>query len=223
MNPAEEWDRQVQVESKAATSTDARPGAWARCRRLDPRPAEAPRSGTLTFMPAIPRSKAAIDPGLRTYLRDLIAGLTPWPLYLFGKPGRGKTCAALCLHDYAGGMYFGVPDLLDLFIRSQQGRATYRSGGESRALHPEGLWQAIVTARLVIMDELGTRTKVSDFHYDVVKGALDRREGVPLVVIGNLDLAGVAGLYDGRIASRLEAGTVVELDGPDRRIRGDVS
>jgi hypothetical protein len=71
---------------------------------------------------------------------------------------------------------------------------------------------------LVVLDELGTKDKVTDTAYEVVQDLLDRREGWPLVVISNHPPEVIGELYDSRIVSRCEAGTKVNYTGPDRRI-----
>ena len=67
----------------------------------------------------------------------------------------------------------------------------------------------------MVLDEIGSGEKP---HYDAVKRILDEREGKPLVAISNLDLASVATVYDARVASRMAAGTLMELLGADRRM-----
>jgi hypothetical protein len=142
----------------------------------------------------------------------------PWPLFLCGLAGTGKTCAALCLLDYSGGEYHTVSGLCDLVIRAQQGRLEWFSGGYGGKVWPEKLWESLANTPLLVLDELGTREKVSDQHYEVVKNCIDKRHGKPLVVISNLELDRVAAIYDDRISSRLVAGTVFEFTGKDRRL-----
>jgi hypothetical protein len=151
-------------------------------------------------------------------LRNLVAGKEPWPLYLHGPSGTGKTCAGLCLIDFAGGDYYTVADLHDTVIRAQQGRLIYRNLGHAGTIWPSGLWGQIAQAPLVVLDELGCRERVSDAHYETVKRCIDARHNKPFVVISNLAIAEVGAVYDDRIFSRLGAGTVLELAGPDRRL-----
>lgn len=178
------------------------------------------RKGALDkpHLPRVRRVPEAILDALRGELRDLVTGKSPWPLYLHGKAGVGKTCAALCLLDYAGGEYHTVSGLCDLLIRAQQGRLEWSNVGVGGTLWPEQVWDKIAKAPLLVLDELGTREKVSDAHYEVVKTAIDERHGKPFVVISNHSLETVAALYDERIFSRLSAGTVLLLEGKDRRL-----
>src|SRR5262249_12878111 len=80
------------------------------------------------------------------------------------------------------------------------------------------LWERIANAPLIVLDEIGSKERVSDHHYETVKGVLDKRHGRPLICISNLNLDEIKNVYDDRIASRLAAGTVFELLGEDRRL-----
>lgn len=154
---------------------------------------------------------------LREQVRKLVKGEAPWPLFLHGPAGTGKTCAALCLLDLAGGHYWTAGELCEALIQAQQG-AYFLAWDMMRPCSPFRLWQALGQTTLMVLDELGLRDKVSDFHYETVKRVLDVREGKPLVCLSNLTLAQLGRVYDDRVASRLGAGTVVGLDGDDRRL-----
>ncbi len=171
-------------------------------------------------LPSVERVVSEIPPSLLGTLKELVSGNSPWPLFLSGPAGVGKTCAALCLLDLAGGEYHTVSGLCDLLIRAQQGRLEWHYQGRGGIVWPERLWAAIAAAPLVVLDEIGTREKVSDAHYEAVRTAIDKRHGRPFVAISNFDLSHLARLYDDRVFSRLAAGTVVELDGADRRLTG---
>jgi DNA polymerase III delta prime subunit len=146
-----------------------------------------------------------------------VSGESPWPLVLSGPAGTGKTCAALCLLDYAGGRYWTAGGLCDVLIRAQAGRLQWSNGGYGGTHWPEDVWKWVAGAPLVVVDEIGSRSP-SDFAYETVKRVLDEREGRPLVVISNLTLESLTRLYDDRVASRLAGGTVVEVGGSDRRL-----
>jgi DNA replication protein DnaC len=166
-------------------------------------------------LPNKARSPAEIPAPLREAIRRLVAGELPWPLLILGPAGLGKTCAALALLDHCSGFYYPAPDLAADLIRAQQGRLFTAT---KRPVHPEGLWDELATAALVVLDEIGSASKVSDFSYECVKRLLDRREGLPLVCISNLDLERLDAVYDERVTSRLAAGTVLTLAGQDRRL-----
>jgi chromosomal replication initiation ATPase DnaA len=167
------------------------------------------------------RSLAEVDPELNAVFGELCAGRSPWPLLLHGAAGRGKTCAALCLLDHARGWYRALPDLLDEVIAVQKGQAVTKglvNEGGGQLVTVPAFWKEVGSTPLFVLDELGCRDSVSDHHYQTVKRLLDVRECRPLVVISNLSPEAIERLYDDRVASRLAAGTVVELFGDDRRL-----
>ena len=83
---------------------------------------------------------------------------------------------------------------------------------------PRAWWDRYSELKCVVLDELVSRDKVSDFGYGTVYRAIDRRHGKPLVVCSNGTLEIIGQVYDDRIASRLAAGTVIEMTGSDRRL-----
>lgn len=168
-------------------------------------------------MPNKHRAASSIDPRLRAVLAALCKGEAPWPLFLYGPPGTGKTCAALALLDHSGGHYWTPSELCQDLILASKGQLHYATSG--RPVLEKALWREIGERPLVVLDELGARSKVSDYQYEQIKRVLDLREGLPLLAVSNLDLDGLALVYDDRIASRLAAGTMFRLDGADQRLR----
>lgn len=218
--PGQVWDRVCEsaLRSLASTQSTAKRSALVALRIQD-----APPKADSMQMARIPRNVTGIDAELRKVIRDLVSGEAPWPLVLYGPAGTGKTCAALCLLDYAGGIYFTVSDLCNKLIQSQQGRLEWTHEGRGGVVWPDAFWHKIGTARLAVLDELGCREKVSDAHYEAVKQFVDERAFKPFVAITNLSLQQLGATYDDRILSRLAAGTKVQLGGPDRRINGATS
>lgn len=161
---------------------------------------------------------ALIDPVVRIAIENTFSGKAAWPLFVYGSAGTGKTCAGLCLLDYCGGVYFSVGGLCQHMIEANKGQLCRFQDQEGPSLSPSRLWQLIHNSTLAVLDELGARSTVSDFHYDCVKRFLDERQGKPLLVLSNHPLDRLEKLYDDRVASRLAAGTVVELCGKDRRL-----
>lgn len=162
------------------------------------------------------RDVEKIDFSVRETMARVIGGFAPWPLVLLGEAGVGKTCAALCLLDRARGgrRYWVVADLSMTVISVQDGEAEY-------GMRPDTLtawWARYAELKCVVLDELVSRGKVSDFGYETVKRAIDSRHGKPLVVVSNGTIETIARVYDDRIASRLAAGTVIEMTGSDRRL-----
>lgn len=145
---------------------------------------------------------------LQGVLIGLAQGELPWPLLLHGKPGRGKSCAALALADLTETAGFwtceGLADLEFDHARGERNAEYERVGSK----------------HLAILDELGTRANVGEVGYKVVKRFADVREAEAhrvAIYISNVAPHELAGIYDDRIASRLLCGTVFELKDEDRR------
>jgi DNA replication protein DnaC len=173
---------------------------------------------TVSHEPDVRRTLAEVNPDLRAPLRQCVCGELPWPLFLFGAAGVGKTCAGLCLLDHAGGGYWKLAVLCQYLIDVGKGLIAWQREGRSGTVSRPGVWKAIAAVPLLVLDEIGSRERVSDHHYETLQEVLDRRRGKPLVSISNLTLEGVARLYDDRIVSRLACGTVVNVVDRDRRI-----
>jgi len=153
--------------------------------------------------PTIRRTMAEVQPELRALLMALAAGKAPWPLFLHGPSGAGKTAAALALLDCVRSAVRKTPD--DMCRDEKAGRnREYVFSRESD---------------LLILDELGTRP-ASDFEYSMVKQAIDRREeecNRVAIYISNSDPRGLQAAYDDRVASRILCGSVFHLKDRDRR------
>lgn len=164
------------------------------------------------------RSLREVAEGVRKLIGDTARERSDWPLFFFGPPGRGKTYAALslldrCYHPYK---YYTTASLRQLLIDAQQGRETpdYPFG-----ISPAEVWRSIESSNIVVLDEIGVDQNVSDYHSEAVCGVLDRRDGLPLVVISNLTPSQIATVYDDRIHSRMCCGTLVDFGAyPDRRL-----
>jgi chromosomal replication initiation ATPase DnaA len=139
----------------------------------------------------------------------LAAGRARWPLFLFGSVGSGKTSAALALCDVvATAAYFTAEGLRSSTMP------------ESDPLVVRQLWETIETKGLIVVDEIGARSQITDFGYQTLKRAVDARDqhaGRAAVYISNLGPGELERLYDERLASRLFCGTRFELTGKDRR------
>jgi len=160
----------------------------------------------------IVRSPELIHPELSKVIGDACEGSTAWPLTILGDAGTGKTCAALCLLDriYGPRRYITTADLvfnMNLHRRSD-------TPNKEREF-----WEHWRSCDLVVLDEIGSRDEVSDSHYEIVKMAIDRRQDQPAVFLSNHTIPQLANIYDDRIASRLQAGTMFDMaDWPDRRV-----
>lgn len=158
-------------------------------------------------LPELYRRMDRVDQKLLRAFRRLATGEAPWPLFLHGGVGTGKTLAALSLADFVSeSRYWTVEALCDAIMDPEAKTAL--------------AWKGVRETRLAILDELGERSKVGDLQYTTVKKYLDLREqraGRVGIYISNLTPDQLVQMFDRRIVSRLTAGTVVELQGRDRR------
>jgi DNA replication protein DnaC len=134
---------------------------------------------------------------------------------LTGEAGTGKTCAALCVLDHVQARrYWTMPALCEELIAVQNGEKEY-------GMQPDTLrrwWGRYPSLDCVVVDELGSRERVSDFHYEVLQRAIDLRYAKPTIFISNLRVSDLAKVYDDRIASRLAGGTIIQFPPGDRRL-----
>ena len=160
------------------------------------------------ILPGVERRLDLVNPGLLEVFRALVTGQAPWPLYVHGPTGAGKTMAVLCLCDIAEtACYWPVEDLCDFIMRESP-------------VEVQGEFRRVAEKGLAVLDELGQRATIGDLHYSAVKRFADARElhaGRVAIYISNLAPKVFAELYDDRIWSRVLCGTRYELAGDDRR------
>ena len=84
-------------------------------------------------------------------------------------------------------------------------------------INSEAIWTRIDLANLAVLDELGARTRVSDFQYETLCRFYATRFRLPTIYISNLGLKELEQLYDDRATSRLGSGTVAVVEAPDQR------
>ena len=171
----------------------------------------------------LPRTIGQVDDKIVDCFRGLVTGRVPWPLFIAGPAGIGKTRAALALMDHCDWNSAEPPD--DFMLRASVYYTVRRlctdiiaeNSGNSEK-HPGRTWRSVGSAAIATLDEIGSRQQVSEFHYETVCEFLDLRECSPAIYLSNLRITELAKIYDDRVASRLASGTVLELEGPDRRI-----
>jgi DNA replication protein DnaC len=95
----------------------------------------------------------------------------------------------------------------------------YEEPPQWKTVWPQELWNLMIEAPLVVIDEIGDRENPSEHQCLCLKRLLDEREGRPLIAISNLSVEEIGRKYSASVASRLQLGTVTYVDGPDRRIR----
>lgn len=173
----------------------------------------------LSIRPRVDRSPFQIHPALLSALRAACRGQALWPVFIHGTTGAGKTCAALSVLDHHMGRhtYHCLSELCNLLIDAAAGHV---STGEPmyERVTKRMIWTEVYEAELAVLDEIGSREKVSDHHYEVIREWLEHRARMPAIVISNNGPDELARLYDDRIVSRLCAGTVVDVSAlKDRR------
>jgi len=168
--------------------------------------------------PNIDHQQDQIRPEARALINELARERQPWPLFLFGPTGGGKTALCLCLREHYAGWYVDLASLCGFLIGVQRGEQ-YWPGPTGGRIFIADFWRRWRCAAVTIVDEIALRQQPSDFEYEVLKKAIDEREGKPAVFVSNLDIDGIMNVYDARIADRLAAGTALELTGNRRVIR----
>lgn len=163
------------------------------------------------LLPSVPRSMHLVRNDLVDLFTQLVGGVAPWPLYLWGSTGSGKTSAALALCDLCyTAAHWELENFATFMLR-------HADELESELEH-------IGRKELLVVDEIGVRLKTGDLSYTALKTLCDVREqraGRVMIAVSNIAPHEISGLYDDRIASRLLGGTVFELSGDDRReVRG---
>lgn len=192
---AGDWQAQWEINLIRGTGIEITPGLS----KLALRPA-SPR-----IKRGVPREMAMVDSRLIDVFRKLASGMLPWPLFLWGPSGSGKTRAALALSDFVEDAAYFVPDGLCAIEKCDD---------------RENRWRGIGEAGLVVLDELGERSSISDFAYVTTKHLLDLRDERPgreAIYVANTSPGELQRLYDDRIASRVLCGTIFKLEGKDRR------
>lgn len=172
----------------------------------------------------MPLDKSLIPEPLRDAIRTCLRGESGWPLFVWGKPGIGKTSAArLALqHFKAAGkptwekrFSLFVQDCLDVKWRRME-------DGSGAVVSFRGYERAVKDAAIAVLDDLDILADVlvraKPAALDAFYWWLEARRGKPAVLISNGGPESVARLYGPAVASRCGAGTVIEVRGPDRRI-----
>lgn len=169
----------------------------------------------IIWNPNKPRRLDLVRKALRETMLACTEGKLPWPLFLHGEAGSGKTCAALVLSDRCSSVYYSLEDCAERYRQAMKGELCYSTGYKITTHEVRKEWK---TRDLAILEELGAREHVSDHMYLCLQRCIDDREGRPLILISNLSISELNAVYGDRIASRISAGTSVSCEG-DRRLR----
>lgn len=187
--------------------------------------------------PDIARSLADVPADLREKIRGLVTGKLPWPFYLWGDAGLGKTCASLVMLDHCGSDAFskgcsdpirpwlaGFVDVRSIAgVKINMDKGKYRWSDEDReeVARWDRMMKVIYRRPLVVFEEIGVGREAADFRLDVLLEVLEQRANDPVrpfVVTTNIEPSKLPGIYDDRIADRILCGTVHKMEGASRRM-----
>ena len=144
-----------------------------------------------------------------------------FPILLYGGAGTGKSCAMAWYYAFWNGpaKWHITGEYCEKIQRCRRYRSIVEEydGRSYDATEHSFLRTAKDPQRLVCIDDLGLRGS-SDSVYEIVLNLIDCRKGKPTIITSNLNLDGIRQVYDERIASRLSAGALIEVTGPDRRL-----
>jgi DNA replication protein DnaC len=146
-------------------------------------------------------------------LDSVLSSANPFPrlpIFLTGGVGRGKTGLAAVLYRIARRPIWRRADSFLLDLSMGRSDETYRT-----EIRKAG------DASLLVLDDLGVR-KPSEGMFHLLFDLLELRKSVPTIITSNKSVDELCELYpDGRIYSRLAAGTIMVISGDDRRVSAD--
>ncbi len=175
---------------------------------------------------SVPEADAdQVSEKLRAVVLDTIQA-DRWPIYMFGPQGRGKTCAAACLYVRwpERALWYDVATAVRQVMTCRSngaGFVTLSANGREYELTESQILNRIACHSLVVFDDVGIR-EPTEAQFATFYEMVNSRVGKPTIVTGNIEPNELEDVYDGRIASRLLAGTVLHVVGQDRRIENNV-
>lgn len=134
-----------------------------------------------------------------------------FPVYVYGPVGTGKSGIAAVLYRIATSAIWRRADslLLDLSMGRNDGKYAQEMS-------------KIESTHVLVMDDLGLR-KPSEGMFHMLFDILERRKAKMTVITSNHSPEQLRDVFeDGRIYSRLMAGTPLSCDGSDRRVDGHI-
>lgn len=134
-----------------------------------------------------------------------------FPVYVYGPVGTGKSGIAAVLFRIATSAIWRRADslLLDLSMGRNDGKYAQEM-------------VKIESTHVLVMDDLGLR-KPSEGMFHMLFDILERRKSKMTVITSNHSPEQLRDVFeDGRIYSRLMAGTPLACDGRDRRVEGHI-
>ena len=159
---------------------------------------------------------AQIDSRLRDVLRAICKGLRPWPLFMYGDSGSGKSYIGSHAILRYGGWHINTNAMVEMMQQAMKGELYYESGYQRSRSEVMDAW---AQCNVGVLDEIGERKQVTESHYDLAKQVVDLRDRVikPTVYISNRDPEELVEIYGDPFVSRISRGTVIEINGDKRR------
>lgn len=165
-----------------------------------------------------PRTIEQIHPVFADEILQVFNGSNPWPLFMTGPVGTGKSCAAMAFVDHlmVSRRYSKSSQYVSDVMKASKGklvRGTYTHSEESYKQY----WADSV---ITVIDEMGNAEKQSDWPLEILQDLIESRENKASIWISNLSIDDISSIYGNRIASRLSSGTTITFGGKDRRMGG---
>lgn len=148
-------------------------------------------------------------------------------IYLFGLAGRGKSCAAASVYCHWPEKAVEWHESAEVVRRIITGRMSPTGHGvkfvhgQSYEDWPRDILRRIDAASLVVFDDVGVRDP-SEAGFECWLDIINRRAGKRTLYTGNLTPDQLSEVYDARVASRLCSGTVIRMNGEDRRLKSAI-
>jgi DNA replication protein DnaC len=141
------------------------------------------------------------------------------PVVVAGRVGVGKsTLAAVVARSFPTWGWYGLDDLLTTMMTCRTEGSVQRWDSQGYAHHTteQQLLRKVELVSILVLDDVGTRT-LSQPQAEALRAILDARAGKPLLATTNCTTRELDESIGVRNRSRLLAGAVVQLAGPDRR------
>lgn len=138
-------------------------------------------------------------------LSRLADGLSPWPLFLYGSAGTGKTYAVRALLQYVP---LSSYVMLERFFKEKM-TSDYDDWNDRIS--------SLSRNNLAVLDEIAMQTKSPDLLSAALQEFADARENKAAIYVSNYTPEMLAEHFGDRCASRILRGTVFHLQGDDRR------
>ena len=153
------------------------------------------------FYTGLERDLNEVSPKVLQQIRSVCNCERPWPIYMYGKTGVGKTSAALAITDHVTRCWY--TDIADMPPPWE------RHWGD---------WNQIRRCNLVVIDDIGqVGAEKTDFEYKQIAKVFRLRNYKPTIWVSNHEPKLIDELFDTRIWDRLCKGTIIHYDGVSRR------